>query len=930
MEKRSNDIFGVSMQKRLLIIAIALLLYRISALSQPICDITYYDEFSGLSQRLVKQVVQDRYGILWFATWNGLNRYDGYDFETIKMQKNSDTRVCSNRVNDIKLMSTGDLLCRIDNRCLVFDVRTHRFTDIHAAIEHRIGRSIEVRKLSTTTDGRSVLDCDDGSYVMINDADPAGSAIICDSVPQELFPRPSNLSYPGIGGFVSKELIYTGIDRFGTIWVVTRGGDIFYTSSPETPLTRYEEKIELNKRLFYSLTDAQGNVWLKCEQGVVKLVFGHHPYGLLPQSIGAEVRGICLDSKGRIWVSGREDRTLRLLDADMNSIGYIDGKGHLSKSYTSFGAVAYCIYEDREGNIWVGTKPDGLFRLRERAPGMFEVTQWRHSDSDPTSISADNVYDICGDGRGRLWIATMRGGINCVEDVNAATPVFINNNNRLRDYPQEASSVRRLIIVRDSVLLAATTGGLVVADIGASGGRGKQMPTFRLHIGDARHPASLSNISLMDVLEDSSGRIFIATESDGVSQIVSNDLLVSNLDFENLYSDGRIPEDVIYSMVENAGKLWVVSDNSLVMYSPDEDISSVYGSNYWKSRLRFSECKPLHIGGGRWLFGMVGGTSAGAILVNLDNMEDERYVPPIVLTAISVENHCNILAVNAMDTLILRPDERNLTVHFAALDYADASKISYAYRLGDDSPWVFIGTARSATLLKMSPGEYKLMIRSTDNAGRWQENTRVLTIIVKPQPWETLWAKAIYVLLFIIVVFIIAYIVLYIRTIKRRQKETLEAYMKLLDERTRQQTSREESRKDGNSVIPDPVAEGLSPVLGLRLTDEQSSFMKRVMDYVEANVHVAELNINDIAAAAAVSPSSLNRKMKQIVNVTPAEFVREMRIQRASTMLATTDRAVTDIALDCGFSDQNYFSKFFKAKKGMTPTEYRNKASTAL
>ena len=917
------------MKKGFFIILTMFLGCRISSLSQPICDITYYDEFSGLSQRLVKQVVQDRYGIIWMATWNGLNRFDGYDFETVKMQDNSDSQVRSERFNDIKLMSTGDLLCRIDNRCLVFDVKTYRFTDIHSAIEQRLGRRIAVKKIRSTLDGRSVFDCDDGSYVTIDDAEPVTSAELCESVPRERYSRPANLDYAAVGASTGKELLYACADRFGTIWVITRDGDIFYTSSPKVPLTQYKEKITPNKRLFYSLTDAQGNVWLKSERGIVKLVFGYYPYKLLPQQARAEARSAYTDSKGRTWVSGREDKTLRLFDGDMNDVGYVDGRGHVSKNYSSFGAVAYCISEDGEGNIWVGSKPSGLYRLRERVGGGFEVARFCHDESDSTSISADNIYDVCVDGSGRLWIATMKGGINCIENVNAEKPEFINVGNRLRDYPQGATAVRRLTVVRDSILMAATTGGLVVADIGGSTVSDIEEVAFRLHVSDVSRPTSLSTVSLMDVVEDGKGRIFVATESGGVSRIATDDLLSGELDFENLYDDGGIPEDVVYSIVEHGGKLWAVSDKSIVMYDADKRASSVYGFNYWKSRLRFSEARPAQAGNGFWLFGLVDGSDSGAILLNLDDMEGVGYVPPVVLTAISIENRRSILAVNALDTLVMTPDERNVTVRFAALDYTDASGISYAFRLGDNSEWTFVGATRSATLLNMKPGEYKLMIRSTDNAGRWMDNTRVLTIIVRPQPWETLWAKVIYVLLFISVVFVIAYTVLYIRTIKRKQRETLEAYMRLLDERTRHQTLQEEGEKKPQVGTPEPQSEAASPVTGVLLSAEQSLFMKRVIDYVEANIHVSELNINDIAAAAATSPSSLNRKMKRIVNITPAEFVREIRIQRASTLLATTDRAVTDIALDCGFSDQNYFSKFFKAKKGMTPTEYRNKSMTA-
>ena len=57
------------------------------------CTVTHYDEFSGMAQWYVTQIVQDKQGIIWFATWNGLDRYDGYTFESFKshfLEKTSD------------------------------------------------------------------------------------------------------------------------------------------------------------------------------------------------------------------------------------------------------------------------------------------------------------------------------------------------------------------------------------------------------------------------------------------------------------------------------------------------------------------------------------------------------------------------------------------------------------------------------------------------------------------------------------------------------------------------------------------------------------------------------------------------------------------------------------------------------------------------
>lgn len=872
-------------------------------MGQPICRIRHYDEFDGLSQRLVKQAVQDATGMMWFATWNGLNRFDGYEFITVKPQSDDSVGIYSDRMNDIKLMATGNLLCRVDNRCVVFDVRTHRFSDFLTAIERRMGRRFGILKLCPATDGTTALECEDGVFLTFDDNNPAATATLSHTRPAKKYRQPTNLQYDSIGGIATDDLLYARSDRYGTIWVVTREGDIYHTDAPGRPLTRYPENIDPHGPLYYSTTDDQGNVWLRSNYGVYELTFGRYPYRLVPQAKPSQIRCMFRDSGGRTWFTGYDDATVRVTGRDGNELGYLGRDGQLHREYTVFGTTVYSMAEDTHRQLWLGTKPDGLFRLRGRADG-FDIAHFNHRDGDRRSLSGENVYDLRCDGRGRLWIATMKGGLNCIEDTRADNPVFINTYNGLRGYPDAASSARRIAITRDGTMFVATTGGLVAADTRTADVRRMR---FRLHTREAGRTESLGSVALMDVLEDSRGRIFVATESGGVDRLTGGDALEGRLTFDHYNaSNGRLSTDIAYSLSEYRGRIYIVSNNSLVAFNPDNGTSATYNSNYWKRRLRFSDAHPLNTGrDGRWLFSL----QDGCIEVCLDSLGCGSQAPRITITGIAVQNRMTDHAVTALDTLVLKPDERNVRVHFAALCYDDAAEIDYAFRMDGSGGWNNVGKTRSATFLDMEPGTYRLMIRSTDSNGQWQDNVRTLTIIVTPTFWETGWAYLLYVVLTLGVLLAIARTVVYVRTIKRKQRETLAAYLKLLDER--------------QTTAPDTPTPAPPQADKPALNDEDEQMMKRVMDFVEAHIADPDVNITDMASAAAVSKSGLNRKLKSILGVTPAEFMRETRLQRAASLLTTTQKAVSDIALECGFADQNYFGKCFKARHGVTPTEYR-------
>ena len=122
-----------------------LLSFIVAEGAEPYCIVRTYDERDGLSQSLVKQVVQDDNGVLWVATWNGLNRFDGYDFECIRPGIDDEVRRYSSRISDIKLTPGGRLWCRIDGRLVRFDVNSYEFTDSHSLLEEKFSCQLTVK-----------------------------------------------------------------------------------------------------------------------------------------------------------------------------------------------------------------------------------------------------------------------------------------------------------------------------------------------------------------------------------------------------------------------------------------------------------------------------------------------------------------------------------------------------------------------------------------------------------------------------------------------------------------------------------------------------------------------------------------------------------------------------------------------------------------
>ena len=196
--------------------------------------------------------------------------------------------------------------------------------------------------------------------------------------------------------------------------------------------------------------------------------------------------------------------------------------------------------------------------------------------------------------------------------------------------------------------------------------------------------------------------------------------------------------------------------------------------------------------------------------------------------------------------------------------------------------------------------------------GTWIPQVRTLEIHVTPKFSETIWARLLGILLVVVFLLVAVYIYLYIRNVKRKQQETLAAYLTLLENRDRQ--------------VVDVRVDKTKTSLQIAVDEEDDAMMKRVILFIESHLSDSEIGIVEMSEAAAVSRSSLNRKMKKMLGLTPAEFLRETRIKHAQRFLLESNKGVSEIAYACGFTDPKYFGKTFKVITGMSPSEYRQKA----
>jgi signal transduction histidine kinase/DNA-binding response OmpR family regulator len=110
----------------------------------------------------------------------------------------------------------------------------------------------------------------------------------------------------------------------------------------------------------------------------------------------------------------------------------------------------------------------------------------------------------------------------------------------------------------------------------------------------------------------------------------------------------------------------------------------------------------------------------------------------------------------------------------------------------------------------------------------------------------------------------------------------------------------------------------------IKVKSPDEKLLERVMQAINHNLNNADLNVDKIADEVGISRVHLHRKMKELTGQTPHDFIRNIRMKKAASLLASGDMNVSEVMYACGFSNAASFSTVFKKMYGMSPREYMN------
>jgi len=376
----------------------------------------------GLSQSTINCIVQDSRGFMWFGTQDGLNRYDGYEFEVYEHDRDDLHSLSANWIQHCYRDRRDSLWFVTEDAVLHrYDPATDRFDRYPLEVEdpHRRGAA-NILTLFGDSAGRLWI----GTY--------GGGLVEYDADTDQLVHYRDDLDDPAAEGQHDNKVYTVYEDGAGTLWFGTGEGLVRYDPEGRS-FFRYPYQTEtrdppdpgaLRSPFVTNIyEDRAGRFWIGTTYGGLHQLdretgrFTAYPYSVGDPNTfsGNSVRTLLEDREGKLWVASAEvlpDNTferlgLERLDPETGEIVRFpaDPDDPCSLSHDA----VLRIYEDRRGTLWFHTFAGGV-DLYDRPTGCF--SHHVHDPDNPRTLSNDSITTIYEDESGGLWLGTGAGGIS--------------------------------------------------------------------------------------------------------------------------------------------------------------------------------------------------------------------------------------------------------------------------------------------------------------------------------------------------------------------------------------------------------------------------------------------------------------------------------------------------------------------------------------
>ena len=535
------------------------------------------------------------------------------------------------------------------------------------------------------------------------------------------------MEHPELGahfGFKDNQIFDVLQDKQGAMWYGTSNGIRRTGLSAVVPLEPNQPARTATFRIY---ADARGELWACTGVGVYRIRSDH----LQTPAPGLNAHAFYTGKDGDLWIGTNGSGLVHLQPRQV--LMYTRADGLLSD-------IAMAVLPARDGRLWVGTNC-GLAAFDGKRFQTF---------SERDGLKNSCVWALAEDQQRNLWIGTYGGGM------------FRYRDNTFTQYTMEQGLASRIVfqikVARDDSLWIATPDGL------------SHMKDGRIRnytIADG-----LPSVRILDIHEDYAGTIWIATQG-GIVRFaaerfvpIAADASTDDVLARRFVEDSQ---DHLYTTNMPQG-ISRIDGNRLSLFNNNLDLMEMVESPdhylWFSSRegvLRIAEQEFAEAGKSEgplnyWLFDRTDGlltteasvgspniamtpdgklwiaTVKGLAMIDTTRLSPVGRKPEIFVAGVLTDGSRSPVR----DELVLSPGLHRVELHLAAVDLATPRKVRLQYRMeGVDPEWLDLDSSRTAVYTNIPSGSHRLLVRSTDSIGNWDEEKVIYEVKQNPRFYQT-------------------------------------------------------------------------------------------------------------------------------------------------------------------------------------------------
>ncbi|MDH6310976.1 signal transduction histidine kinase/ligand-binding sensor domain-containing protein/DNA-binding response OmpR family regulator [Dysgonomonas sp. PFB1-18] len=784
----------------------------------------------GLSQITVVCIHQDKSGSMWFGTRNGLNRYDGYTFDTYFTRTEDNASISDNHILCITEDKDGTLWIGTNNGLNKLDLSTNKFTryfhekDNDYSLMHSTILSIYFDKDNNlwvgTNDGLCLYNRETDSFKRISIGNLSlidrinaiarqgdelylgtlGEGLVVYNIKNETYKVYKNK--PGDPNSIPHDYVRAVfIDHDENLWIGTRHGGVGLRKKGEDAFRVFNQNNGLTNNYVRSITEApDGSILIGTYNGLNVIdtktwsIEQYKKYGSGQGNLSHySIIYTYFDRANTLWVG-----------TYAGGVCYYNRYGQKFQFYSPnnnqeniLGIVGPMI--DHNNKLYIATEGGGLLVMDKSAETF---RRYKMYEGNVDEYGKNTIKSLCLDGN-RILCGTNIGTIHSF-DINAErfSLLYDLKNERSIYYIGRARN-KNLIIgsVSNEGLLSISPDGVIKRTITVDGKEvaigdvrcayelkdgvflvgtrndglfyyDSQKQILKVYKNDPanNNPDKIPENYVSNIFEDSMGNIWIGTFGGGLAIFDPQ-----NEKFTTYSKKNGLSDDNICAIVEDNNRhLWI----STISGISDFDMEMKSFVNYTHSNgIKIDEFTP-HAGIRLKNENIIFSGNNGFVLFNPQRMSVNPYIPPVILKNLFINNDLilpegrdGILGeqLSNQEKIVLEYNQSNIAIEYSALNYVFSDKNQYAYMLeGFDKEWNEVGNRRVAYYTNVPPGNYKFIVRGSNNDGTWNNDGASIMIEILPPFWKTWWAYCLY---FILISGILFFIYRYFNEKKRLQND---------------------------------------------------------------------------------------------------------------------------------------------------------------